>query len=138
MSETWYEEHACPSDECKGQIRRFKFQSLTAGSGKVIARVQRCTWCGYSPGDLQRSQPGTTVAEEAVAAEEIEAPESAADQAQELEEFGYVITWYRAEDGMLLVLVHDAAGNLLDGGGGDNPVDVLVGVAGRLLPPPAA
>lgn len=65
----------------------------------------------------------------------IATPTPAVDKTQQLEEFGFKVTWYRAPDGLHLIQVHDADGNLLDAGGGHDPVDAILEVAEKLLPP---
>lgn len=135
MSETWYENRPCPSDECHGEIRRFKIMTMTAGSGKVLARVKRCTWCGYEPGQVQGSSHLGIAVDIGSSGEVISAPDSAEGQTERLEEIGFRVTWYRLEDGLFLVQVHDAAGKLLDFGGGDDPVEMILEVAEHLLPP---
>ncbi|MDP9224036.1 MAG: hypothetical protein M3P18_09290 [Actinomycetota bacterium] len=50
-------------------------------------------------------------------------------------ELGYHVTWYVTPDHLYLVQVHDDAGQLIDAGGGDDPVDALLEIAERLLPP---
>ena len=135
MSETWYENRPCPSDECGGQIRRFKIMTMTTGSGKVIARVQRCSWCGYEPRTVQGSAHLEVTADISSAGEVIPTPESVENQTADLEEIGYRVTWYRLEGGLFFVQVHDDAGKLLDLGGGDDPVEMILEVAEHLLPP---
>jgi hypothetical protein len=80
---------------------------------------------------------GTVVAKANVSAvaKVIAAPVVAARSSERIEEAGFKVTWYRYEDGLLLVLVHDDEGNLVDGGGGVNPDDCILGVIERLLPP---
>jgi hypothetical protein len=50
-------------------------------------------------------------------------------------ETGYRVTWYQYPDGLYLVQIHDDKGELIEGGGGTDPVDALLEVAERLLPP---
>jgi predicted RNA-binding Zn-ribbon protein involved in translation (DUF1610 family) len=64
----------------------------------------------------------------------IPAPSAAACETQRLQEIGRLVTWYVYPDGQHLILVHDDEGNLLDAGGGDDPVDSILKVAQRLLP----
>ena len=135
MAETSYENRLCPGEECNGQIRRFKIMTSTIGSGKVLARVQRCTWCGYEPREVQGSVHVGMAVEINTAGQVIPAPTSAESKTKGLEEVGYRVTWYRLEDGLFMVQVHDDAGNLLDIGGGDDPVEMILEVAEHLLPP---
>jgi hypothetical protein len=50
---------------------------------------------------------------------------------------GYGIRWTEptGPKGSWLLEVFDSEGNLVDGGMGDDPVDAILGVAERLLPP---
>lgn len=136
MSEIWYEERPCPSDACGGQVRRFKVETLSSGSGKLVARVAHCTECGHIPRQVTGSAHPTVEARFSVSGEAITPPQSAAEETARIEEFGYHVTWQRSQDdGLLLVFVHDQDGNLVDAGGGDDAVDLILGVAERLLPP---
>lgn len=137
VSETFYVERSCPSETCNGQTRQFKVMTATNGVGDVIARVERCTWCGYRPGDIRSKSGGAQLEGKASGASDvIPAPESVAERTTDLEEFGFRVVWYRTPDGLYLVQVFDDDGTLLDGGGGDDPVEAFIEVAARLLPPP--
>lgn len=135
VSETWYEERSCPSDVCNGQTRRYKVMTMTTGAGKVIARVERCTLCGYRPGDVKGSSSLRLEANIATAGQVIPTPELVAEQTAGLAEFGFRVVWYRMPDGLYLIQVYDDNETLLDGGGGDDPEEMLLEVAERLLPP---
>ncbi len=134
VSETWYENRPCLSDECRGEIRRFKIMTSTTGSGKVLARVMRCTWCGYEPGARGSARLDIT-ADIGSSGEVVPAPQEAGDQTERLEEIGFSVVWRSLSEGFFLVVVSDDAGDLIDGGVGDDPVEMILGVAERLLPP---
>jgi hypothetical protein len=71
-----------------------------------------------------------------VTVEPIAPPESAQPKTADMIEAGYKVVWYCYPDGLYLVqLYDDNTGELLDAGGGDDPVDALLEVAQRLLPP---
>ena len=98
---------------------------------------QPCPACG----SLTRTYPvhlsGTVVARATLTAQlvKVKAPQPAEPKTRDLEEHGYTVTWYRYPDGLFLVQVHDQNGMLLDAGGGDDPVDAILEVAEKLLPP---
>jgi hypothetical protein len=137
MGETWYENGPCNSDECNGLVRRFKIMTATNGSGEVLARVVRCTWCGQEPREVRGSAQRGTAVEINVTGTitPVSAPPQVEGKTKGLEEFGFHVTWYRLDDGLLMVQVHDGAGKLLDFGGGDDPVEMILEVAEHLLPP---
>ena len=62
-------------------------------------------------------------------------PHEATPQTDQMAETGYRVTWYQYPDGQYLVQVHNGAGELIDGGGGDDPEEMILEVAERLLPP---
>jgi hypothetical protein len=68
-------------------------------------------------------------------AEPIAAPEPAQPATADMLEAGYRVVWYCYPDGLFLVQVYSDTGELVDAGGGDDPVDALLEVAERLLPP---
>jgi bacterioferritin-associated ferredoxin len=68
--------------------------------------------------------------------ERIAPPEPAQPTTADMIEAGYKVVWYCYSDGLYLVQVYDEnTGELIDAGGGDDPVDALLEVAQRLLPP---
>jgi len=68
-------------------------------------------------------------------AAEIAPPDQARERPEEGQlEVNFNVKWYVYPDGLYLVQVYDEAGELLDGGGGDDPVDAVLEVAERLLP----
>jgi ribosomal protein S27E len=102
--------------------------------GTAIEDRRPCPNCGSTTRVV--SMTGTIVAKAVVTAEMevIPAPPPAAPPTEQMEEAGFKVTWYSYPDGKYLVQVHDDAGNLIDGGGGDDPEDMILEVAERLLP----
>ena len=68
--------------------------------------------------------------------EAIPPPDDGQSVTSDLLEAGYIVRWWSYPDGLVLVQVIDeTTGELLDAGGGDSPVDALLEIAEKLLPP---
>jgi hypothetical protein len=68
--------------------------------------------------------------------EPIAPPESTRSETADMIEAGYRVLWFCYPDGLYLIQVfEDNTGELLDAGGGDNPVEAFLAVAHLLRPP---
>jgi hypothetical protein len=86
---------------------------------------------------IEASLTGTVVSKAIVAGEltKISPPAQAAERTNLLLEVGYRVEWYVTSDGLYIVKIFNDAGEMLDGGGGDDPEEALLEVAEHLLPP---
>jgi hypothetical protein len=98
---------------------------------------QPCPRCGSTSRLFRVAIVGQAVvsATLSVKVDVIPAPAEAEPTTETFREVGYNVTWYAYPDGQYLVQVFDDSGNLLDGGGGDDPEEMILEVAERLLPP---
>ncbi len=126
------------SDSSKDRVTCGKCGAVIAESRDTRPEErQPCPRCGSTSRLFSVALVGEVIvgATLSVKVDVIPAPAEAEPTTETFREIGYNVTWYAYPDGQYLVQVFDNLGNLLDGGGGDDPEEMILEVAERLLPP---